>query len=455
MEKKYYTIIARATPLGQGSIGVIRISGNNIIDVIKHTLKLKYIKPKYANYLPFYYKNKIIDKGIALWFPKPDSFTGEDILELQCHGNIILMDLLINDIILNINNIRIALPGEFSKRAFLNKKIDLTQAEAISDIISANSKQAVFSSMNLMNGKFSLLIKNLQKIVIDIRVQIESFLEFNYEVNFSIICNNIIVKLQKILKFLKEIIKYVKNGIRIKEGIKIILIGPPNSGKSSLMNLITNKNISIVTNIPGTTRDILHENIYFSSVPIEIIDTAGIRKTENEIELIGIKKTLQTIKYANYIFLIVEDIITKSSLSQIIESNLKNFRKKIPIVIIRNKIDLTNNNPEIIYKNDYVIIKLSIKNKTGISILTNFIKKNIIYINNNEDQFTARNRYIDSLNYIHKILIKGQKNFLKTYSLELIAEDLRLIQENLDLITGKITSKNLLKNIFSQFCVGK
>ncbi|QJC34697.1 tRNA uridine-5-carboxymethylaminomethyl(34) synthesis GTPase MnmE [Enterobacteriaceae endosymbiont of Donacia crassipes] len=455
MEKQYYTIIARATPLGQGSIGVIRISGNKVINVIKHTLKLKYIKPRYAYYLPFFYKNKIIDKGIVLWFPKPDSFTGEDILELQCHGNAILIDLLINDIITHINGVRIAYPGEFSKRAFLNKKIDLTQAEAIADIISANSKQAIFSAMNLMNGKFSLLLKNFKDLIIDMRIKIESFLEFNHENNFSIFCKKILIKIKKSLKFLIKIIQYVKNGIKIKEGIKIVLIGPPNSGKSSLMNLITNKNVSIVTDIPGTTRDILHEKIYVNSVPIEIIDTAGIRNTTNKIEVIGIEKTFQEIKNANYIFLVVEDQISENILSQIIKKYLKNFLKKIPIIIIRNKIDITNSNSEIIHQNYYVIIKLSVKNKKGISILANFINKNIVNTNSNEDQFTARARYIDSLNSINKLLIKGQKNFLKTYSLELIAEDLRLIQKDLDLITGEFTSKDLLDNIFSQFCVGK
>ncbi|QJC36285.1 tRNA uridine-5-carboxymethylaminomethyl(34) synthesis GTPase MnmE [Enterobacteriaceae endosymbiont of Donacia cincticornis] len=455
MEKEYYTIIARATSLGQGSIGVIRISGNKVTSVIKHILKLKYIKPRYAHYLPFFYKNKIIDKGIALLFPKPNSFTGEDILELQCHGNSILIDLLINDIIININNIRIAYPGEFSKRAFLNKKIDLTQAEAIADIISANSKQAIFSAMNLMNGKFSLLLKDFKNLIINIRVKIESFLEFNYESDFSIFCKKIFIKLKELLKFLIKIIEYVKNGIRIKEGIKIVLIGPPNSGKSSLMNLITNKDVSIVTDIPGTTRDVLYEKIYVNSVPIQIVDTAGIRNTKNKIEVIGIEKTFQEIKNTNYIFLVVEDQISEKNLSQIIKKYLKNFMNKIPIIIIRNKIDITNNNSEIIYKNYYVIIKLSVKNKKGISILTNFINKKIINTNNNEDQFTARTRYMDSLNSIYKLLIKGQENFLKTYSLELIAEDLRLIQKNLDLITGKFTSKDLLNNIFSQFCVGK
>ncbi|QJC37106.1 tRNA uridine-5-carboxymethylaminomethyl(34) synthesis GTPase MnmE [Enterobacteriaceae endosymbiont of Donacia vulgaris] len=454
MEIKKHTIIARVTPLGQGSIGVIRISGDKVINVIKYTLKLNHLKPRYAHYLPFFYKNKIIDKGIVIWFPKPNSFTGEDILEIQCHGNSILLDLLINDI-LNISGIKVASPGEFSKRAFLNKKFDLTQAEAISDIISANSKAAVFSAMNLMNGKFSLLLKKLKKIIINLRSQMESFLEFDYEINFNILCKQILIKIEKLLKILINIIKYVINGIKIKEGIKIVLIGPPNAGKSSLMNLITNKNVSIVTDIPGTTRDILHENIYINSVPIEIIDTAGIRDTDNQIEILGIKKTFEEIKNSNYLFLIIEDKISKKKLSQIIKKYLEKFIKKIPIIIIRNKIDLTNNIPEIIHNDDYTIIKISIKTKKGISILMNFIKKKIIHTNINEDQFTAKERHLNSLNNIYKYLIEGKKNFLNTKSIELLSEDFRLIQKELDSITGKFYSKDLLNNIFSQFCIGK
>ncbi|QJC32666.1 tRNA uridine-5-carboxymethylaminomethyl(34) synthesis GTPase MnmE [Enterobacteriaceae endosymbiont of Donacia dentata] len=454
MEKNKYTIIARATPLGQGSIGIIRISGDKVLVVIKNILKLNYIKPRYAHYLPFFYKDKIIDKGIVLFFPKPHSFTGEDILEFQCHGGIILLDLLINNII-KIPGIRIASPGEFSKRAFLNKKIDLTQAEAITDIISANSKAAVFSAMNLMNGKFSLLLKNFSNIITNLRVKIESFLEFDYQINFSIFCFNIKNILKELLNNLINIQKYVNNGIRIKEGIKITLIGPPNSGKSSLMNMITDKNISIITNIPGTTRDVLHENIYINSVPIEIVDTAGIRNTDNEIEILGIKKTFEEIKKSHYLFLIVDDRISEKNLSEIIKIKLKKFIKNIPMIILRNKIDMTNNIPELTNNYNYVTIRLSIKNNKGVSLLMNFIKKKIIYTNNNEDQFTARERYVDSLNYIYKFLIESQKNFLKTNSIELLSEDLRLIQKELNSITGEFTSKDLLKNIFSQFCIGK
>ncbi|QJC29720.1 tRNA uridine-5-carboxymethylaminomethyl(34) synthesis GTPase MnmE [Enterobacteriaceae endosymbiont of Plateumaris pusilla] len=448
------TIVARATPLGIGSIGIIRISGKNSRSVIKNILHISHMKPRYAYYLPFFYKKNIIDKGIALWFPKPNSFTGEDIVELQCHGGPIILDLLINYII-TIPGIRIAKPGEFTERAFLNKKIDLTQAEAISDLISANSKAAVFSAMNLLNGKFSYLLNKLQITIINLRTDIESFVEFE-ENKIILFKKDILIKLEKLLNNLSNIIKYVHNGINIREGIKIILIGPPNSGKSSLMNLLSERDVSIITDIPGTTRDILYEKIYINSVPIQIIDTAGIRKTNNKIENIGIKKTINEIKKTNYLFLIVNDNINNNNLSKIINNYLIHFNKKIPIIIIRNKIDLTCNNPEIITKNKFITIKLSVKTKKGIPILMDYIKKNITYTHNTEDIFTARERHIDILKSVFKYLKEGQLIFSSINSpIELLSENLRLAQMELDNITGKFTSKDLLESIFSKFCIGK
>ncbi|QJC28385.1 tRNA uridine-5-carboxymethylaminomethyl(34) synthesis GTPase MnmE [Enterobacteriaceae endosymbiont of Plateumaris braccata] len=454
MQKHIHTIVARATPLGKGSIGIIRISGNCSINVIKKILHRSYMKPRYAYYLPFYYKNKIIDKGIALWFPKPNSFTGEDIFELQCHGGPIILDLLIR-YIMTFPDIRIAKPGEFTERAFLNKKIDLTQAEAISDLILANSKTAVFSAMNLLNGKFSFLLNIFTKNIINLRTDIESFIEFE-ENDIKLFKIDVSIKLKKILNDLSKIINHVDNGINIREGIKIIFIGPPNSGKSSLMNLLSDRDVSIITDIPGTTRDILYEKIYINSVPIQIIDTAGIRNTKNKIENIGIKKTINEINRTNYIFLIVNDNISNNNLSKIISKYLSNFKKKIPIIIIRNKIDLTHNNSEIITNNEFITIKLSVKTKKGISLLINYIKKNITSIHNTEDMFTSRTRHIDILKSVFKYIKKGQLIFSSIDSpIELLSENLKLAQIELDNITGKFTSKNLLENIFSKFCIGK
>ncbi|QJC28829.1 tRNA uridine-5-carboxymethylaminomethyl(34) synthesis GTPase MnmE [Enterobacteriaceae endosymbiont of Plateumaris consimilis] len=454
MQKNTDTIVARATPLGKGSIGVIRISGNCSINVIKEILHISYMKPRYAYYLPFYYKNKVIDKGIALWFPKPNSFTGEDVFELQCHGGTVILDLLIR-YIMTFPGIRIAKPGEFTERAFLNKKIDLTQAEAISDLILADSKTAVFSAMNLLNGKFSFLLNKFTKTIINLRTDIEFFIEFE-ENDIKLYKVDILIKLKKILNDLSKIIKHVDNGINIREGIKIIFIGPPNSGKSSLMNLLSERDVSIITDIPGTTRDILYEKIYINSIPIQIIDTAGIRNTKNKIENIGIKKTINEINRTNYIFLIVNDNISNNNLSKIINNYLSNFKKKIPIIIIKNKIDLTHNHSEIVTNNEFVTIKLSVKTKKGISLLINYIKNNITNIHNTEDMFTSRTRHIDILKTVFKYIKTGQLIFSSIDSpIELLSENLKLAQIELDNITGKFTSKKLLESIFSKFCIGK
>ncbi|WP_208754573.1 tRNA uridine-5-carboxymethylaminomethyl(34) synthesis GTPase MnmE [Enterobacteriaceae endosymbiont of Neohaemonia nigricornis] len=454
--KNIDTIIAKATPSGRGSIGVIRISGVHTLHVIKYVLKINSLKPRYANYLPFFYKHKIIDKGIALWFPKPYSYTGEDVLELHCHGNNILLDLLINNIINNISHIRIAKPGEFTERAFLNNKIDLTQAEAISDIINADCKSAIFSAMNLMNGYLSKFFKPFNKQIINIRTKIESLIEFSFH-HSDVIYQKIFIKLQILLQDSKKIVEYLKYNLKTQEGIKIILVGPTNSGKSSLINFLSGKDVSIITDIPGTTRDIIYEHIYIESIPIKIIDTAGIRKTNNYIENIGINKALKEISMANYVFLVVEDNINKQKLYEIKNYLQKFIKNNTPIIIIRNKIDITKKQPEIIKNDNIISIRISIHTKQGLSLLKDFISNNIIPHNNTEDEFTSKQRYIDSFNKIYNFLQDClQKCYSKKYiNLELISENLRLIQIELDVITGKFTSQNLLDHIFSQFCIGK
>ncbi|QJC31427.1 tRNA uridine-5-carboxymethylaminomethyl(34) synthesis GTPase MnmE [Enterobacteriaceae endosymbiont of Macroplea mutica] len=450
------TIIARATPLGKGGIGIIRISGQQSYYVIKYILHITSMKPRYAYYLPFYLQNTIVDKGIVLWFPKPYSFTGEDILELHCHGGIILLEMLIHDIIMNIKGIRIANPGEFTERAFLNKKINLLEAEAVAALIAAESQAAIFAATNLMNGKFLKLIQPINNNIIKIRTILETnieFMEYNEKQLYE--------KIYKIIDYLsikiKQIIKYLLCNLQIQEGIKITLIGPTNSGKSSLMNLLAQKNISIITNIPGTTRDILSTKINFNSVLINLVDTAGIRKTEDYIESIGIKKTFEEINNSNYIFLVVEDMITEIQLSKFLHTLKKNINKKCAI-IIRNKIDLTNSIADIQVKDGWTNITLSVHTKQGISLLMKYIKDNIIYQNNNENQFTSKQRYINIFNNIYNLVEQSKQMFVtkkKYIDITLLSENFRLIQIELDSIIGKFTSQNLLDNIFSSFCVGK
>ncbi|QJC31012.1 tRNA uridine-5-carboxymethylaminomethyl(34) synthesis GTPase MnmE [Enterobacteriaceae endosymbiont of Macroplea appendiculata] len=450
------TIIARATPLGKGGIGIIRISGQKSCCVIKYILHIKSMKPRYAYYLPFYLQNIIVDKGIVLWFPQPYSYTGEDILELHCHGGIVLLEMLIHDIIMNISGIRIANPGEFTERAFLNKKINLLEAEAVSALIAAESKAAIFAATNLMNGTLLKLIQPISNNIIKIRTILETnieFMEYNEKQLYE--------KIYKIINYVsiqtKQIIKYLLCNLKIQEGIKITLIGPTNSGKSSLMNLLTQKNISIITNIPGTTRDVLSTKVNFNSVLINLVDTAGIRKTKDYIESIGIKKTFEEMNNSDYIFLVVEDMITENQLSKFLHTVKKNINKKFTI-IIRNKIDITNSIANIKVINGWTNITLSVYNKQGISLLMKYIKDNIINQNNNENQFTSKQRHINIFNNIYNLIEQSKQMFVskKQYiDIILLSENFRLMQIELDSIVGKFTSQNLLDNIFSDFCVGK
>jgi len=342
------TIIAQITPIGKSGVGILRISGKQCKNIAKLVLQ-KIPKARYAEYLDFLnYKGKIIDKGIALWFPSPNSFTGEDTLELQGHGNPIILDMLINTI-LTVKNVRIAHPGEFSKRAFLNGKIDLIQAESIADLINSDTEEAAIYSLQSMTGNLSINISNITKSIIQLRTKIETHIDFSYEESVSIDINSINITLLNILKKLK-IIKLSENkGSLLHEGIQLALIGPPNTGKSTLFNRLSLNDSAIVTEIKGTTRDILQEKINLNGNLLHILDTAGLHHTNNEVEKIGIKRTWEKIKQCNYILLILDCSKSHEKNISIYNSILESSIKKNKISIIMNKCDLINKKPGIDY----------------------------------------------------------------------------------------------------------
>ncbi|WGS66253.1 tRNA uridine-5-carboxymethylaminomethyl(34) synthesis GTPase MnmE [Enterobacteriaceae bacterium ET-AT1-13] len=454
------TIIAQATPIGRGGIGIIRISGLNAKKVAYSVLK-KIPKPRYANYLPFYdYNNNILDKGIALWFPKPNSFTGEDVLELHGHGGFININLLIENI-LKKNKIRIAKPGEFLKRAFINNKIDLIQAEAISDLINANSILSTKLAISSFKGNFSIKINNLIKLINNLRINLEMQINFS-ENNNNNNNNNNIFKKEKIKKYLNNIINIINSILNktntsntIKEAINVIILGLPNVGKSSLINILSNEEISIINKLSGTTRDILSKYIQFDNIQLNIIDTAGLRKTKNKIEKIGIKKTINEIKKANHLLFLTNSKKKKSFL------NLKyNFIKKIPhnllITVIRNKIDLTKELPGIFFLKNYTLICLSLLKLNGIDLLKKYLKKKISLNNNfTEGIFLSRLRHLELLKKAKYYLLKSKIKLKNVFYKELLAEDLKLANNELNKITGKKFKKNIINEIFSKFCIGK
>ncbi|BFI91209.1 tRNA uridine-5-carboxymethylaminomethyl(34) synthesis GTPase MnmE [Enterobacterales bacterium endosymbiont of Anomoneura mori] len=447
------TIVAQATPIGRGGIGVVRISGTNTKKVALTILK-KIPKPRYAEYIFFYdFNNNILDKGIALWFPKPNSFTGEDVLELHGHGGPIVINLLIKNI-LKIKNIRIAKPGEFLKRAFLNNKINLIQAESIFDLINANSILAAKMAIASFKGSFSSKIIKITKLVDNLRINLEAQINFSEDDIKKITKNEIIKKLDYILLNINNILDETKKSYIIKEGIKIVIAGSPNVGKSSLINVLSGKNISIVSKIFGTTRDILSKNIYIENIKINIIDTAGLRKTKNIIENIGINKTISEIKKTNYLLLLI-DTKRKKNFLNLKYNFIKHFSNNLSIIILRNKIDLTKEKPGIFTIKNYTLICLSIIKLNGINLLKKYLKKKIGLNNFTEGLYLSHLRHLELLKKIKCYLIKSKKIIKNVFYEELLAENLLLIIKELNKIIGKENSENIINKIFSKFCIGK
>ncbi len=459
------TIIAQSTPVGNSGIGIIRISGKKSLKISKLLTK-KNLKPRYAKYT--YIKNKnniILDYVIIIYYKSPHSFTGEDIIEIQSHGGQKMIELIIKSILnFKLKNIRIAKPGEFSERAFINKKIDLTQAEAINYIIHAKSENEIFLATNLLKGYLSKKIKKIIKIIKNNLIFIEK------EINFSEknIKNRDILKLKKnnliIKKKLKKLYYKCNNFFLNENNKKIIIIGKPNVGKSSLMNYLTKKDTSIVTNIIGTTRDIIKSNININNNNMEIIDTAGIHKTKNKIEKIGIKKTWKEINNSKIIIFLDDSSISNNNIinnyKKNIQYKIKNYKKKINI-LLRNKIDLIKKKFKFKKINSYNIIWISIKKKIGLKKIIKIIKNKIKNINI-KNTFLIKQRYIDlikkTLSYIKKIekLIKIYF-FNKTINYDLISYYFFKSQKKLSKIIGikKYTSKKIINDIFSKFCIGK
>lgn len=455
------TIIAQATPKGKSGIGIIRISGSRTFQVAKFILG-KIPKPRHACYSKFLDKNKkIIDQGIAILFPKPNSFTGEDVLELQGHGSQLIINIIITNII-KLPGVRIAKPGEFAERAFLNNKIDLIQAEAIIDLINASSEKGAKAAMCSLQGNFSKLINNLLKKITNIRMFIEASIDFpDEEIDFYKE-KKIQKKLKLILKTINCSIKEAKNIRKAYEGIKLVIVGNTNVGKSSLMNILTGKKTSIITNIAGTTRDVVREFIDIKKsthcISLHMSDTAGFRKTNNLIESIGIKLAYKEIKVADHVLYMFSK--TKHNKADEIINNFfyqRTYKINKNITLICNKIDLVNEKSRVEKIKEKDIIFISSLTGEGIKLLKNYLVEKF-YFNKPDtgNNFLARYRHIQSLEKVKKSITRGIEFVSeKNIKVELLAEELRLSQKFLGEITGKFTSEHLLANIFSSFCIGK
>jgi tRNA modification GTPase len=444
------SIVALATPSGRGGIAIVRVSGLLTKKIAEIILK-KSLRPRYATYSSFFDAlDNIIDQGIALFFPTPHSFTGEDILELHAHGGIAVVNTLIHRIL--SLGARLAQPGEFTQRAFLNDKIDLVQAEAIADLIDASSEQAAQAAMRSLQGEFSKKIHTLVKELIHLRTYVEAAIDFSEEEIDHLADQQINTDLSHIINKVTTILASAIQGSLLRDGITAVIAGLPNAGKSSLLNQLSGKNSAIVTPIPGTTRDLLHEQIIIDGIPIHIIDTAGLRDSNDIVEQEGIRRAQEEIAQADLVLLVVDANCTD-------KIDLKAFIKKMSpqaaLITIRNKIDLIPKPAKLIKKNNRVEIYLSAKNGNGIELLKNHIKNCAGLKKTIEGVFSARHRHIDALTRAKNFLQNGLQQFAVHRAKELLAEDLRQAQLALSEITGKFTSDDLLSQIFSSFCIGK
>ncbi len=439
------TIAAIATPSGQGGVGIIRISGSKAPQLAKIISGLC-PAPRYAHYGKFSDTNQsTIDSGLTLYFKKPFSFTGEDVIEFHAHGGPVVLDLLLKEILQH--DIRPARAGEFTERAFLNDKIDLAQAEAIADLIAADSEQAARAAMRSMQGEFSAIIHQLVEELIQLRIYVESALDFpEEEIDFladEAIANKLDVVKQKLL----DVKKSAQQGRLLKEGMTVVIAGKPNAGKSSLLNQLAGQESAIVTEIPGTTRDILREHIQIDGLPLHIIDTAGLRDSDDIVEQEGVKRAKQMIEKADRVLFVV-DIKDND------ETILETLPEEVGITTIFNKIDTQGQLPEII-EDQNTKIYLSAKTGDGIDLLKQHLKNCMGYQQKSEGQFIARRRHLDAINNAEQHLKIADVNLHQLKAGELLAEELRLAQEALSSITGEFSSDDLLGRIFSDFCIGK
>ncbi|MXP49799.1 tRNA uridine-5-carboxymethylaminomethyl(34) synthesis GTPase MnmE [Pantoea sp. Eser] len=449
------TIVAQATPPGRGGVGILRISGARAAEVAQQLLG-KLPKPRYADYLPFTDADgSVLDQGIALWFPGPNSFTGEDVLELQGHGGPVTLDLLLKRIVA-LPGVRIAQPGEFLERAFLNEKLDLAQAEAIADLIDASSEQAARSAVNSLQGVFSTRVNQLVEALTHLRIYVEAAIDFPDEEIDFLSDGKIEAQLNTVIADLDGVRAAARQGSLLREGMKVVIAGRPNAGKSSLLNALAGRDAAIVTDIAGTTRDVLREHIHIDGMPLHIIDTAGLREASDEVERIGIERAWQEIEQADRVLFMVDGTTTEATEAAAIWPDfVSRLPPELPITVVRNKADVTGEQPGLTEMNGHAVIRLSARTSTGVDALRDHLKQSMGFAGNMEVGFLARRRHLQALELAATHLLQGKAQPLGAWAGELLAEELRLAQQALSEITGEFTSDDLLGRIFSSFCIGK
>lgn len=445
-------IAAIATPPGRGGIGIVRISGNNLQPIAQAILGL-IPRPREAHLSHFLDENgQPIDQGIAIYYPSPHSYTGEDVLELQGHGGTAVINLLLSRCLQL--GARLAEPGEFTLRAYLNNKLDLVQAESVADLIDASTMGAARCAMRSLQGDFSATIQSLVLALIDLRMLVEATLDFPEEEIDFLEAARAATQLQAIREKLERVMISSRQGSLLQEGVKVVLVGQPNVGKSSLMNRLAGDEVAIVTEIPGTTRDTIQQLIQIEGIPLHIIDTAGLRETADIVEKSGIERTHAAIKQADLALLLID---SRYGLTESDQRILQSLPDGLPLLTVANKIDLLNESVRTDEESGNSIVYLSAKTGAGLDLLRKKIFELVGWQSNiaGEGLFMARQRHLQALNRAKTHLDSAGSWVESGRQLELLAEELRLAQFALSTITGEFTADDLLGEIFSRFCIGK
>jgi len=450
------TIVAIATAPGRGGVGIVRLSGNKA-RAIGETLGKLTVSPRYAHFCRFHdTQGCILDTGISLFFSAPNSFTGEDVFELQAHGGPVILDLLVKECCKL--GARPARAGEFSERAYLHDKIDLAQAEAIADLIASTTEKAALNASQSLQGSFSKEINQLIALVTELRIYVEAAIDFPEEEIDFLQDGNVAAKLLHIIKQLNVVHQEATQGSLTREGMKLVIAGKPNAGKSSLLNALSGRDTAIVTAIEGTTRDTLREHIQLDGMPLHIVDTAGLRHSNDVIEREGIRRAWIEMESADRILLLIDESqhTDDSEVNTLIDTIRKNVSlEKTPITLVHNKCDISARTPSFSMEGDTATVYLSAKTGDGVDLLRTHLKTCMGYGGTIEGRYSARRRHLHSLQKAANYLDAGYTQLTQAGAGELLAEDLRQCQNSLGEITGAVSSNELLGKIFSSFCIGK
>jgi tRNA modification GTPase len=444
------TIAAIASAPGRGAVGVIRISGPDVPRIAQEILKFL-PTPRLAQVADFRSSNgEPLDRGLALYFPAPASYTGEHVLELQGHGGALIVDLLLKRLL--ELGCRMARPGEFSERAFLNGKIDIAQAEAIADLIDAGTTAAARAAVRSMQGEFSARINALQAQITELRLGVEAAIDFPDE-ELEFLPGSVLGRsMANILTGFDSITAAARQGALLREGLNVVIAGKPNAGKSSLLNQLVGDEIAIVTEQPGTTRDVLRQQVHLDGLPLNLIDTAGLRATADVAEAEGVRRALNELDRADRVLYIL-DAAAEEPLDW--RAALKELPPGVPVTLIFNKIDLSGVAPRADESHDPPQVFLSAKTGAGVPLLREHLKSRAGYTSGDSGALSARRRHLDALRRAQSCVAQAAETLRTTRAFELFAEDLRRAQLALGEITGEFTSDDLLGEIFSSFCIGK